>query len=813
MSSPHQVKSYNAEEVTLHWLEEYIAQGILTTDSRFCIRHWNSWLELHSGLKAADVCGQSLFKVFPGLVTRKLDNYYKQALAGQVFLLSQRLHGYLLPLQAPGAGPDDPFLKQSARIAPLIAGEETIGTITIIKDVTERVLHEAELRHQIASLEALNDIGSAILSLDLEECLQRVVERAAQLLRAPVAAVALVYGGKIQVDAAIGLHNLEQLKNMDKGLAGHLVATGPPVLFNDLRAQPAPPTIKPLAPDTRSLMSAPLLADGAAIGALVIESPLPDVFTAGMQRQVLRLATQAAVAIKNARLFDGLRESEKELSDFFENAIFGLQWVNAEGQIERVNRAQLQLLGYPAVDYIGRQFSEFFIKPTLETELRARLQAGETLREAPAELRAKDGSVRHVLLDANALAPGGKVAHSRWVIKDITEQKKATEALLHKEEQLRHAQKMEAVGRLAGSVAHDFNNLLTAIIGYSQILLRKVKPDDALHQYAYEIAKAGERSAMLTSQLLTFSRKQIAETKIIDLNSLVADTNKLLRRLIGEQIQLVAELDDTILKIKADPGQISQVVMNLAVNARDAMPKGGALRIQTSCVDTIDCEKEALLDSTSERYVLLKISDTGCGMDPETLARIFEPYFTTKEEGRGTGLGLSTVYGIVKQCGGAILVESQTGQGTTFKIYLPGVTGSSIDDIVWEKHDLTAQESGTILLVEDDEFVRRLAFRVLEDRGYYVLEAVNGEEALQLARHFGPRRIDLLLADLVMPQMGGKELAHRLLQLNPQLKVLYVSGYADPSIVGDADWYAANPFLQKPFSPLTLTKEVRALLS
>jgi len=380
-----------------------------------------------------------------------------------------------------------------------------------------------------------------------------------------------------------------------------------------------------------------------------------------------------------------------------------------------------------------------------------------------------------------------------------------------KAEQLRQAQKMEAVGQLAGGVAHDFNNLLTAIFGYSELSLKRLPKGDDLRKNMEEIKKACGRATSLTRQLLAFSRKQMLQAKVIDLNTIVADIDKMLRRLIGEDIDLVSVLDPIPCKIKGDAGQIEQVIMNLAVNARDAMPRGGKLTIETGQVllDQSSAEKHVIVKSGP--YAMLAVSDTGCGMDRDTRRRIFEPFFTTKEMGKGTGLGLSTVYGIVKQSEGTICVYSEPGQGSTFKIYLP-----LVEEVV-EANEFRAEPTElvwgqeTILLVEDEEIVRDLTSQILEMSGYQVLVAVNGEDACRVCReHTGD--IHLMLTDVVMPQMSGRELAERVELMRPEILVLYMSGYTDDAIVRHGVLEKDMPFLQKPFTPDSLTLKVRNVL-
>ncbi len=377
--------------------------------------------------------------------------------------------------------------------------------------------------------------------------------------------------------------------------------------------------------------------------------------------------------------------------------------------------------------------------------------------------------------------------------------------------EFRQSQKMEAMGVLAGGVAHDFNNLLTVIGGYSEVLQARLPPNSPMQEQVAQIAQASERAALLTRQLLAFSRKQVLAPKVVNLNAVVRDISKMLRRLIGEDIELRLLLDFTIGQLRADPGQLGQVLLNLAINARDAMPRGGVLTVRTRAATSDEAHRVALLAAPPGRYLLLEVADTGCGMDEPTQARIFEPFFTTKEAGKGTGLGLSTVYGIVAQSDGHIDVVSELGRGSSFRLYFPmvseAVTARPIGDEV-----AAASRGETVLLVEDEAAVRSLARSALEAQGYRLLEARNGDEALALALSH-PGDIHLLVTDLVMPAMSGRQLAERLTEARRATRVLYVSGYASEALLR----YGGSPgeavlLLQKPFTPRDLLLRVREAL-
>ena len=442
--------------------------------------------------------------------------------------------------------------------------------------------------------------------------------------------------------------------------------------------------------------------------------------------------------------------------------------------------------------------------PAVSAQIGTELLSGGRLAQEY-RFRHQNGAYRWVRSEMRLLR--GVAAHLVEVVgswSDITDRKKL-------EEQFRQAQKMEAVGQLAGGVAHDFNNLLTVISGYSQLLLRSPELDDSRKGLVREIGKAGERAASLTRQLLAFSRKQVLEPKVLDLNALITEQKKMLSRLIGEDIELVTVLDPHVHNVKSDPGQLEQVIMNLVVNARDAMPHGGRLTLETHNV---------VLDETYTRlhaglqpgsYAMVAVADTGHGMPAETLEHVFEPFFSTKDLGRGTGLGLATVYGIIKQSGGHVAVYSEVGIGTTFKIYLPSIAEPfSADEPAPDELTMPAGTE-TILLVEDEDAVRAIARHALESCGYRVVEAKNGAEALsRCEEHEGP--IHLVVTDVVMPGMAGRALVDRLRVLRPDTRVLYVSGYTDDAVIRQGVLQAETAFLQKPFTPYALSAKVRAVL-
>jgi len=414
----------------------------------------------------------------------------------------------------------------------------------------------------------------------------------------------------------------------------------------------------------------------------------------------------------------------------------------------------------------------------------------------------KDGKELEVETSTSHINIKGQVA-TQGIIRDITKRKRL-------EEQLRHTQKIEAVGRLAGGVAHDFNNLLTVINGYCELLLHRDLSEN-IHSKINQIYNAGIKAGRLTSQLLAFSRKQVIQTRVVSLNSIISEMNKMLHRLLGTDIEIVTILNPELWHLKADPGQIEQIIINLVVNARDAMPDGGKLYIESDNIELDENIAMENIESVPGKYIVMSIQDSGFGMDKEVQSHIFEPFFTTKERGKGTGLGLSTVYGIVKQNSGYILVESEPDKGSVFKVYFPKAETEIKENKKAKIHKKTFEGKETILVVEDDIGVRDLTISVLKKYGYNILFAENGEDALKVV-NATKNPIDLLLTDVIMPKMGGKELAEKMVKNHPSLKIVFFSGYTDGRILGEGSLQIGMDFIQKPFSQENLIKKIRAAL-
>jgi PAS domain S-box-containing protein len=486
------------------------------------------------------------------------------------------------------------------------------------------------------------------------------------------------------------------------------------------------------------------------------------------------------IEVERRRSEDDLRESEERYRELFENANDAIATLDLEGRITSANKALECISGYPRDELVGKRLAELLAGESQDlTPERSALEV---------ELVACDGRTTTLEVGFRPIEKDGVHVGTQLIARDVSERRRL-------EEQLRQSQKMEAIGQLAGGVAHDFNNLLLAISGYTQLALDRVNGDAALGGHLREVSRAADRAAGLTRQLLAFSRKQILQPRVFDLNAVVADMNDMLRRLIGEHIELVTALDPALAPVEADVGQIEQVLMNLAVNARDAMPAGGTLTISTASIGTSS--------------VQFAIADTGCGMDAATREKAFEPFFTTKDPGKGTGLGLSTVYGIVEQSGGQVTIESEPGRGTTFRVALPA-TGRGVENGA-AAAPIESSGSETILLVEDEDVVRELTREMLERYGYTVLSASDSDEALAVCGdHEAP--IDLLLTDVVMPKLSARELATRVRILHPEARLLYMSGYADDAVIRHGVIAEGTAFLQKPFAAAELARKVREVL-
>ena len=594
-----------------------------------------------------------------------------------------------------------------------------------------------------------------------------------------------------------------------KGLTEYVLRTGKPLLFSpeapDSRNQLG--VFQPIGPASVDWLGVPLKKEGVAFGVLTVQSYSEKVRFTQAEVEILNFVSQqVANALERKRAEDALRESEMRNRSLVQSAVYGIYRSSVEDRFLDVNPALVAMLGYETREEV-LQLSlarDVYVDPEERARLVHQYQRSEQISGVEVRWKRRDSKPIIVRLSGRAIMDQqGKTVFFEMIAEDVTERR----AL---EEQLRQSQKMEAVGRLAGGVAHDFNNLLTVIRGYSELMLSQLDPGQPLQAEVEEVRKAADRAALLTQQLLAFSRKQVLAPKILDLNAVVTNMDRLMRRLLGEDVKLVTKLESNLGRTKADPGQIEQVIMNLAVNARDAMPEGGTVSIETSNV-VLDEFLSRDFAVTPGPYIMLGFSDTGHGMNAETRARAFEPFFTTKEQGKGTGLGLSTVYGIVKQSGGYIWVYSEPGIGTTFKVYLPMAEEKAEVGQADASPAAMRRGSETILLVEDEDGVRTLIKQLLQRQGYVVIETRHGGEAMvECERH--PSPIHLLLTDVVLTQMNGRELVQKLLPMRPEMRVLFMSGYSEEAIAHHGVLNPGTEFLQKPFTTEALIRKVREML-
>jgi two-component system, cell cycle sensor histidine kinase and response regulator CckA len=679
-----------------------------------------------------------------------------------------------------------------------------VGILAIARDITERKKRDRERAEQFRVAGFVREVS---LGLVRESTVRAMLQAcAAAMVDHLGAAFARVWtyeptDAVLHLQASAGLFT--QLDGADTRLplgtlkVGVIAQTRQPHLTNDVDSDPRVADREWAAREGLVAFAGyPLIVDDRLVGVLAMfaRQPLSEV--------VLEALGSVAYAIAGAVQRKRSEATATLLNAIVEGSEDAILSVGLDGTITSWNDGAEQLYGYAADEVIGKTV-EVFLTPREAEEVHGQLhslQRGDRIGTIDAQRTRKDGRVVHVTLSMSPIRDAaGRLVGASAIARDVTDRKRL-------EEQFRQAQKMEAVGRLAGGVAHDFNNLLTIINGYTQELLDNPRGPDAAAMLQ-QIATAGERAAALTHQLLAYSRRQMLKPEVIDLNALVTDAGSMLRRIIGEDIDLVTRLDPRVPRVKADRGQLNQVLLNLCVNARDAMPTGGALTIETRAA-TLDATSAATLNMAEGAYARVTVSDTGCGMDAEVLSHIFEPFFTTKPMGQGTGLGLATVYGIVQQSNGCIAVQSEPQRGSSFDMYLPACWAREVAVYV---DDAPRRGTETVLLVEDESALRRLAERALTRAGYTVLAASHGPEALALAASY-PRRIDLLLSDVVMPGMSGREVADRLRARDPALRVLFVSGYSEELVERHGISQARAAFLQKPFLPRDLTRAVREAL-
>ena len=557
----------------------------------------------------------------------------------------------------------------------------------------------------------------------------------------------------------------------------------------------------------RSVLAMPLKAGERVIGVLSLGDAPGRAYTEDELALLAAFVGQGAVALENSALYLEIRDARDFLQSITDHSPDAIITTDRRGGVTYFSRGAAAMFGCRAEEMIGETVASLYPGGLEEARIvKRRLAVEGPLRNYETGFLARDGRRIEVSASIAMLrdAAGAEVG-TLGVLKDIGERRRL-------EEQLRQSQKMDAIGQLAGGIAHDFNNLLTVIAGRAQLIISRLRPEEPIHRDATLVRTTADRAAALTQQLLAFSRKQVLQPQVLDLNAVVAGMEPMLGRLIGEDVDLAVIPAVGLGRVKADPGQIEQVIVNLVVNARDAMPDGGCLTVETADVELDVTYASRHLSVPPGPYVMLAVTDTGLGMDEQTRSRVFEPFFTTKGPGRGTGLGLATVYGIVKQSGGDVHLYSECGRGTTFKIYLPRVAEPTTVPVEARAPAAAApQGDETVLLVEDEPEVRDLAREILETSGYRVLQACDPHEAVLMAERYAGA-IHLLLTDVIMPRQSGRALAERLRPLRPELQVLYMSGYTNEAIIRHGVLEPDTAFIQKPFTPAALGQKVRETL-
>jgi len=776
---------------------ENAAEAISVVDEECRVLRINAEFTRIFGYNPSEASGKQLDKlVVP------FDRYAETAWIAQ----SVR-SGKSLTLETRRQRKDGSLVEVLMSTSPVVLNGKRIGAYASYRDITEQKRTE-ELNAALYAIAARSQSAE-----DLQQFFSAIHNIVGQLMYARNFYVAL-YDPQSQLLTFPYFVDEEDEtplpKRLGRGLTEFVLRTGEPLLatpsvFDDLVQRGE---VELIGAPSLDWLGVPLKSGSASLGALVVQSYNENARFGERDKEILKFVSQQlAVAIEHKRYEEALRRSEARYRSLILSAVFGIYRCTLSGRFLDVNPALIGMLGYSSVEEVLALDvrREVFVNPPEIDRLTEEYRRTGSLNGAEVQWKHKDGHTITVRLSGRAASLAEEQEEVLELIaEDITERR-----LL--EEQFRQAQKMEAVGRLAGGVAHDFNNLLMVINGYTEVLLEQLEKGTGMHQKVESIQQAADRAATLTRQLLAFSRKQLLELKVVDVNSAIGDMERLLRPLIGENIELVTRLSSESGRTRADAGQLEQVIMNLVVNAKDSMPDGGKITIQSANV-VVRPNMAQHRYIQPGRYSVISVTDTGHGMDKETLSRIFEPFFTTKEKGKGTGLGLSTVYGIVKQTNGYVFAETKVGVGTTFYVYLPRV-----QDVPEETGPADTHESGkggceTVLLVEDEDSVRELVRVTLSSRGYNVLEAENGERGLQLATE-SKDPIDLLVTDVMMPGMGGRDLVRKLLAIRPGIKVLYLSGYTEDALLTQGSLGPGAAFLQKPFTLQNLAKKVRELLS
>ncbi|MFB2922110.1 MULTISPECIES: PAS domain S-box protein [Aerosakkonema] len=770
-------------EVMLQWLNDQADQGIFTTDAKLKILSWNHWLEIHSGTSAQEIIGRNLLEVYPELTQRRLDRFYDRALDGQVVLLSQRLHGYLLPISPRIDNSILTHMLQSARIAPLIEQGRAIGTITVIEDVTERVAYEAELQHQI---EALKQTELALLS---------TYARLQHLLSSNPA---VIYTRKFsQAQTITFVSNNVSTK---LGYKPQDFTENNNFWIDCIHPQDVS-RVLPLAPemfeDKYCVLEYRFLHKNGTYRWLRDEMKL----VLNLEGNVQEIVGAWYDITEDKQVQEKLRE-QAALIDITTDAIL-VRDLNAK--ILFWNKSAEKLYGWTAAEAIGKNANQLLFEiasPQLEEALSTIIEKGEW-----------HGELHQITKYGNEVT-----VESRWTLvqderqnlqsilvvnTDITEKKQL-------ETQFLRIQRIESIGNLAAGIAHDMNNILTPILAAAQLLLKMEVPLEKRQHLLNIVEASAKRGANLVKQLLSFARGMEGKRTILNIGHPIAELKHILKQIFPKTIKLQLDIPQNLWTVCGDPTQLDQVLMNLCLNARDAMPDGGELNISAENVFIDEKFARMNIDAKVGPYILLSVLDTGTGIEPRIIDRIFEPFFTTKEIGKGTGFGLSTVLGIVKSHGGFIKVNSQVGKGTEFKVYLPAIKESEIQEA--EQVDFPRGQGEMILSVDDEVDIQVINKTILEKYGYRVLNAGNGVEAIKLYKKH-KHKISVVLLDMMMPSMDGLSTIRQLQKINPSVKIIACSGLASSTMVESVEKLGVKTFLAKPYTTQEWLKTISRVLA
>jgi two-component system cell cycle sensor histidine kinase/response regulator CckA len=750
-----------AEEmvVSLAAIVESSQDAIIGKDLASRITSWNKGAELMYGYSASEAIGKKVSILAPAGRSHEIREIIEGLKAGHPIKNFETIR----------MARNGKLIHVSLTVSPVLDSDGTlVGASTIARDITAQKL--------------------------AEEALRRANETS--IYASPVPIIAADPDGRVTMwnPAAEALFGWSE-----EEVIGKLI----PIIPKDVLAESADLHSRLLSGETlRGIEVRRQKRDGSLVAISLSAAPIRDA-----NRKVKGILGFLTDVAEQKRSEIALRQAEEKYRTIFENAVEGIYQTTPDGRYISANPPLARMLGFDSPEELIETRKDIrtqeYVHPEMRTEFVKILEARGVLQSFEYEVYRKDGKIIWVSENARSVRDSeGRMLYFEGTVEDITHRREL-------EQQLRQMQKIEAVGRLAGGVAHDFNNILMAISSYAELLDKKL-PDAATRRYAGEIVKATDRGSSLTEGLLTFSRKQVVSPKVLDLNALIAEQIRMLKRLIPENIDVRVSADGNIGRVKADPSQVQQVLMNLIINARDAMPNGGRLVIETGNAELDGADCVLASEAQAGKYVMVAVSDNGCGMTAEIKSQIFEPFFTTKEQGKGTGLGLAIVFGIVKQSGGQIFVHSEPDMGTTFKIYFPFVEAEvQMQEVEERLQPITGAE--TILLVEDEDGVRDSAAEYLRESGYTVLTAKGGPEALQVAKQY-ERPIQLLLTDLIMPLMSGRELSERIALLRPEIRVVFMSGYSNNLLSNQQVLDPKHVLLQKPFRLATLGRRIRDVL-